>query len=130
MTKPAYFPLIIFAITALLSAVAWRLSDAQGYPLMPMMLALALVAFTTLASFYVTLPVLEKKFTLFMYAVLGGMMAKMFIGIVSVVAVLLLRKDWKIFYVAAYFFSYFLYTFFEVYVLMRNLRPFSEKEVR
>lgn len=65
-----------------------------------------------------------------MNAVLGGMMGKMFIGIISVVAILLLKKEWKVAYVAAYFFSYFLYTFFEVFVLMRNLRPFSENDVK
>lgn len=127
--KIRLFSLFSIGLTALLLAIGYVLAQTQGYAFAAIAPAILLSFITTLISYILTFPTLEKKFIYFLYAVLGSMMGKMFLGICSILIIALYFKEWKMVYVISYFFSYFLYTFFEVYALMRNLRPFSKKEV-
>jgi hypothetical protein len=58
----------------------------------------------------------------FMGAIMVGMLIKMLIGLTSVLIVALSFRPVVREYVAVFFLSYFVFTAFEVYALMRNLR--------
>ena len=126
--KISKFFLLSTLLTLCLTAIALWVQYKWNYPSAPIAFAIGLCYVTTLISYILTFPTLEKKFIYFLYAVLGSMMGRMLIGIITVLLVVVYMKEWKAVYVFSYFFSYFLYTFFEVYGLMLNLRPFSKKE--
>ena len=58
----------------------------------------------------------------FMGAIMVGMLIKMLIGLTSVLIVALSFRPVVREYVTVFFLSYFIFTAFEVYALMRNLR--------
>lgn len=58
----------------------------------------------------------------FMGAIMFGMLIKMALGLSSVLIVALSFREIVKEYVAIFFISYFIFTAFEVYALMRNLR--------
>lgn len=53
---------------------------------------------------------------------------RLLLGIIINVVVILLWKSYAMQFVLAYFFTYFLLTFFEVYLVLSNLRADSEQE--
>lgn len=84
----------------------------------------ALVAYLpTLVAYSLTYTGLRQETKGFIGFLMGGMFLKMLIGIVFVVIVALQFPDVKIPYVVSYILCYFAFTGFEVYALMRKLRP-------
>lgn len=53
---------------------------------------------------------------------------RLLLGIIINVIIILLWKSYALQFVLAYFFTYFLLTFFEVYLVLSNLRANSEPE--
>ena len=89
--------------------------------------AILLSALSSIAAFIIVLRGIEKRIQAFLSYVVGGMMAKMFVGIITITAVVLLWEPLGVAYVLSYFGSYLVFTTFEVYALMRNLRPQFKK---
>ncbi|MEL6628650.1 MAG: hypothetical protein AAFQ83_10920 [Bacteroidota bacterium] len=84
----------------------------------------ALVAFLpTLVAYTLTYTGLRQETKGFIGFLMGGMLLKMLIGIVFVVIVALQFPEVKVEYVVSYMVAYFTFTGFEVYALMRKLRP-------
>ncbi|MCI4670827.1 MAG: hypothetical protein MRZ79_22015 [Bacteroidia bacterium] len=82
-----------------------------------------LVAFLpTIVAYSITYSGLEKETTAFIGRLLGGMLVKMLIGVLSIVLVALQFREIRDEYVVSYMISYFVFTGFEVYGLMRKLR--------
>ncbi|MCE3008823.1 MAG: hypothetical protein LW884_10840 [Bacteroidetes bacterium] len=66
----------------------------------------------------------------FTNAVMGSLMLKMVLSIAFVLFVLLVVGDVnKMAFAASYFSAYLLFTSFEIYALLNNLRPDSKKEL-
>lgn len=125
------FATILTILTIILGGiiVACSTSLFAAYNYKVMLIALLLSYASTLGVFIVSYNVLNKSFKLFMYAILGSMMVKMVLGIFFVIFVGIMYKPHTLAFVGTYFFSYFLFTAFEVWGLLRNLRPFSKKDI-
>ena len=78
-------------------------------------------------AFLITFSGIQKRIRSFMNYVMGGMLAKLFIGIITVSIVAIKAGDYAMLFVLSYFFAYILFTSFEVFALMRNLRPILEE---
>lgn len=83
-----------------------------------------------IVAYLITLRGIEKRVALFMNFLMGGMLAKLFVGIVTVSLVAIKLREFAVPFVLTYFFSYILFTSFEVYALMRNLRPILKERER
>lgn len=87
------------------------------------MFAGILVSFITGAAAYVlSYTGIDKATGQFVTFLMMGMITKMFVGIILVVVMVIQFKPLIKEYVTAYFISYFIFTAFEVYGLMRKLR--------
>lgn len=78
--------------------------------------------FPTFIAYTITLSGLEKDTSGFINRLLGGMLVKMLIGVLFIVLVALQFREVRDEYVVSYMISYFVFTGFEVYGLMRKLR--------
>lgn len=87
-----------------------------------MLVAIAIALITTLVAYFINSPNLLKANVNFISAMLAGMGLKMIIGLISIIIVALKFQPVLIEYVVAYIISYFIFTAFEVYGLMRKLR--------
>lgn len=127
--KASRFFLISVLITAVLGGLAYFVVQAMTPPASfnATFIAILVGFFSTLFAFYISNQVLHKSSKLFFSIIFAAMFGKMLIGIITVLIVAFKFSSVKKEYVFAYFFSYFIYTAFEVTVLLRNLRPISEK---
>lgn len=89
--------------------------------------ALALSGLSTMASYSIVYNGLRIRIQRFMGYIMGGMMMKLAVGILSITIVALKFKESASVYVLTFFGSYIIFTAFEVYTLMRNLRPQNQK---
>lgn len=93
-------------------------------------LAVAIAVFvsygTTLVAYVATFSGLDKKTNTFISYMLTGMVAKMFAGLITIVVVALRFPEVRNEYVAAFMLAYMVFTSFEVYGLIRKLRPHSK----
>lgn len=81
---------------------------------------------TTLVAYVATFSGLDKKTNTFISYLLTGMVAKMFAGLITIVVVALRFPEVRNEYVAAFMLAYMVFTSFEVYGLIRKLRPISK----
>ncbi len=81
---------------------------------------------TTLVAYVATFSGLDKKTNTFISYMLTGMVAKMFAGLITIVVVALRFPEVRNEYVAAFMLAYMVFTSFEVYGLIRKLRPHSK----
>lgn len=81
---------------------------------------------TTLIAYVATFTGLDKKTNTFISYMLTGMVAKMFAGLITIVVVALRFPEVRNEYVAAFMLAYMVFTSFEVYGLIRKLRPHSK----
>lgn len=81
---------------------------------------------TTLIAYVATFSGLDKKTNTFISYMLTGMVAKMFAGLITIVVVALRFPEVRNEYVAAFMLAYMVFTSFEVYGLIRKLRPHSK----
>jgi hypothetical protein len=115
-------------MAALLLAV-WAIS--AGWPVyqFPYFAAgLALGWVPTLITYLLVTPALTSKIHYLLGRLLAGMMGKMLAGIVGIIAVALTANEQLAPFSIAFLISYFIFTGFEVYGLIRKLRPHSGKE--
>lgn len=119
--KISHFIYITIGIAALLIAAANLLSG--NYSMAGMAAAILLTLSVTIIAYILTFKGLDRKdsggFTTFL---MMGMFCKMIVGLVSVLIVALQFKFMLKEYVFSFFISYFIFTGFEVYGLMRKLR--------
>ncbi len=87
-----------------------------------MLLALLLTFVTTTFAYAINSPNLKKGNKNFVAAMVLGMGSKMILGLISIVNVVLQFNEVLKEYVVVYILSYFIFTGFEVYSLMRKLR--------
>jgi hypothetical protein len=116
------FSSLIAVIYALIAWLVTR-SMAPDYSFVSVFIALITSMLTTWVAYAVTYSGLEKNTNQFVALLLTGMLAKMLVGIITILVVSLRFKPVMPEYVVAYFIGYFLFTGFEVYGLIRKLRP-------
>ncbi len=126
------YTMVSIGILALLLAAAYLLRDALLPPgSLPWVVgAMVLSATSGIVAYAIVYTGIEKKITLFTSYVTGSMLLKMMIGIMGVTLVALKFKQYATPFVLGYFFCYFIFTSFEVYWLMRKLRPISKNGSR
>lgn len=81
---------------------------------------------TTIVAYMATFSGLNKKTNTFISYMFTGMIAKMFTGLITIVVVALRFPEVRNEYVVAFMLAYMVFTSFEVYGLIRNLRPHSK----
>lgn len=87
------------------------------------LIAIMLAYIPTMIAYSLTYTGLEKDTTKFVGFLLTGMLAKMLVGIIAIVVVAVSFKVYRNEFVVTYMASYFIFTGFEVYGLIRKLRP-------
>jgi hypothetical protein len=115
-----------FAAAVYYPATTWLKPGALPY----IYVAIALASISSILAFTIVSGGLAKRIEMFTTYIIGSMLAKMMVGILSITIIALKFKDFSTEYVLSYFFCYFIFTGFEVYALMRKLRPISEKGTR
>ena len=122
--KISRFFLIATVILAGLLLLMWSSAAIldMGLNLPAMNIAVGLGYVLALLAYIIVYFGIERGTMQFMTAMVGGMIGKMLLGIVSVLIVALKFRSSVEEYVAAFFISYFVFTSFEVYGLMRKLR--------
>ncbi len=101
---------------------AW-LGDGQPYT------AVGAVFFNLIltgVAYSLTYTGLEKRPTLFMSYLMGAMMIKMLVGILAILIIGIKFREHLATFALSYISSYFAFTGFEVYGLMRKLRALSK----
>lgn len=87
------------------------------------MIAILLAYIPTMIAYSLSYTGLEKDTTKFVGFLLTGMLAKMLVGIIAIVVFAVSFKMYRNEFVVTYMVSYFIFTGFEVYGLIRKLRP-------
>jgi hypothetical protein len=89
-------------------------------------IAILISALSGIVAYAIVKNGIERSIRLFTSYIIGSMLAKFMIGLSSIMVIALKFKGYVTVYVLSYFFCYFIFTSFEVYTLMRNLRPISK----
>lgn len=128
----ARFVQIQLGILAALLAIAWFPATNYLPPDSYTFVAVAMVlsALSGLVAYIIVSNGLDKTIGYFTSYIIGSMLAKLVIGLASVTIVALKFKPFAMVYVLTYFLCYFVFTSFEVYALMRKLRPHSKQGKR
>ncbi|MEM7654580.1 MAG: hypothetical protein AAF399_00515 [Bacteroidota bacterium] len=123
------FLLLVSSIALGLILAAWLLVQGAepAYSFPAILSAILIACVPTLLAYSLTKPVLDKSQKQFMQMLMTGMMAKMFVGLISIVIVGVRFREIRSEYVVTYIIAYFVFTGFEVYGLMRSLRPISKQ---
>lgn len=131
MTKTRFL-LFQVALAVVLAIGSWLLIDGwlPAPALTFVFVALGISAAASIAAFVITYNGIEKAIRSFSTYLIGGMVAKLLIGIFSISIVALRFRDFAEVFVLSYFFFYLVFTSFEVFALMRNLRPNLKKAKR
>jgi hypothetical protein len=104
-----------------LSFLLWKYVPlSASYPAISIAIFISFV--TTLLAYTLTFMGLEKRTGQFATLLISGIGAKMLVGLAAALTVALLFRPVVLEFVIAYFISYFMFTAFEVYGLMRKLR--------
>lgn len=125
--KTVSFIGILTFVTLIIMGIAIWVANTYNFDIRAMLAGTMAVYIPTILAFIATSKGLEKPhlfWTLFMMST--GF--RLFIGLISILIVVFQFGKIRNEYIGAYFFSYFLLTAFEVYALMRNLRPISKKD--
>jgi len=96
-------------------------------------LTLAGVAFSgllTAAAYLMARMGLDKPGAQFLNVLMGAMMLKLLANIAIILVIVLVVKTDLLGLVLTYFFAYFLFTGFEVFALLSNLRPNSDGQAK
>lgn len=79
--------------------------------------------FPTLLAYSITYMGLDKDTSRFVGFLLTGMLGKMLVGVLAIILVALRFREVRNEFVVAYLIGYFVFSAFEVYGLIRKLRP-------
>jgi drug/metabolite transporter (DMT)-like permease len=118
--------IILIAIVALvIMAVGYGAVVGLEWPYQPhaILSAVGVALFPTILAYSLTFQGLDKDTTRFIGFLGVGMLGKMLIGILSILFVAVQFKEVRDEYVVTYIIAYFVFTSFEVYGLIRKLRP-------
>jgi hypothetical protein len=113
-------------VTALgLGASASLVIAGFGWPYskIAVLLAVLVALLPTLLAYTLTWLGLDKNTTHFLGFLAAGMLGKMLVGILSILLVAVQFEAVRDEYVVTYIIAYFVFTSFEVYGLIRKLRP-------
>lgn len=123
--KIPVFLRLVSLIAAVLLLLAWLVvSFAWTQFFFPVIMIAILLAYVpTMIAYSLTYTGLEKDTTKFVGFLLTGMLAKMLVGIIAIVVIAVSYKMYRNEFVVTYMVSYFIFTGFEVYGLIRKLRP-------
>ncbi|WNJ21395.1 hypothetical protein [Pontibacter sp. G13] len=121
--KISRFVPILSIVAAALVGLAFAFVAGTDYSMIAIGLAILVAFVPTIFAYIITYWGLDKDSKRFMGFLLTGMMAKMLVGILSIVLVAIRFSHVRNEYVVAYMVSYFVFTAFEVYGLIRKLRP-------
>lgn len=126
------FFFIQVSITALLLAAAvYPVAGMLAQGALPFLLiAISIGSVSGLLAFYIISTGIRKDIRMFTAYIMGSMLVKLFVGLISITVIALKFSDFSKVYVLTYFLCYFIFTGFEVFALMRNLRPFSDNGQR
>ncbi|MEM6764515.1 MAG: hypothetical protein AAF824_04765 [Bacteroidota bacterium] len=117
------FITIILLLMIILTGMGYLIAQRYGYEPLAAVAAISLSGMLAMLAYTLSYKGLEKKeTTTFVAYLLSGMLAKMLVGILTVVFIALEYKEVVSEYVVSFFLSYFVFTSFEVYGLMRKLR--------
>ncbi|MEO1450068.1 MAG: hypothetical protein AAFV07_11105 [Bacteroidota bacterium] len=123
--KIPVFIRLVSLIAVVLLLLAWVLVTFAWtqffFPVI--MIAILLAYIPTMIAYTLTYTGLEKDTTKFVGFLLTGMLAKMLVGIIAIVVIAVSYKMYRNEFVVTYMVSYFVFTGFEVYGLIRKLRP-------
>jgi hypothetical protein len=124
MKIPQFLTIVPFIALGLMS-LGYLAIAGLGWPYdTKAVLAAVLVALLpTLAAYTLTYQGLDKDTTHFIGYLAAGMLGKMLIGILSILLVAVQFEEVRNEYVVTYILAYFVFTSFEVYGLIRKLRP-------
>lgn len=103
--------------------VAYALIAGLSYSLPAVFAAIGVAFFPTLLAYSITYLGLDKDTSRFVGFLLTGMLGKMLVGILAIIFVALRFRPVRDEFVVAYMVAYFVFTAFEVYGLIRKLRP-------
>ncbi|GAB4410035.1 MAG: hypothetical protein OHK0039_14140 [Bacteroidia bacterium] len=119
------FILLVTAVALLLLLAAWGMQAVLpgSYSLLAMGCAIAIAYVPTLLAYTLSYMGLDKDTSGFVGFLLTGMLSKMLAGLISVLIVALRFRPVRDEYVVVYIIAYFIFTGFEVYGLIRKLRP-------
>ncbi|RMG27859.1 MAG: hypothetical protein D6730_06275 [Bacteroidetes bacterium] len=109
--------LLLLAVLSLLSRY-W----IPQYSLLAMCAATAVSFVSTIFAYSITYMGLRQHTRNFIGFMMAGMLAKMLAGMLSVIIVAIQFRSVRNEYIVMFFISYFIFTGFEVYGLMRKLR--------
>lgn len=124
MTPKQFIPLQILLMAVAVGAAWFPIQSSYGQTgAILVSVAIGLSGISGIIAFLITYSGIKTKIRSFMNYLMGGMLAKLFIGIITVSVVAIKAGPFSMLFVLAYFFAYILFTSFEVFALMRNLRP-------
>lgn len=127
MPIPRFIAIISTVLIVMLLGAWLLLMGIDTYSFGAIIVASLVSFFPTLLAYSITYRTLEKSTKQFMQMLMTGMLAKMFVGVICIVIVAVRFPEIRNEYVVAYMITYFMLTGFEVYGLMRKLRPISNK---
>ena len=124
MKIPQFLTLITFVALGLMAA-GYLVVTGLGWPYSAnaVLIAILVALLPTLAAYTLTYLGLDKDTTHFVGYLAVGMLGKMLIGILSILLVAVQFEAVRDEYVVTYIIAYFVFTSFEVYGLIRKLRP-------
>ncbi|RMG68399.1 MAG: hypothetical protein D6722_11805 [Bacteroidetes bacterium] len=119
------FILVLSVVGLLLAGAAFLTVQylAPAYSLLAVLLATAMAFFPTLLAYSITYMGLDKDTSRFVGFLLTGMLGKMLVGVLAIILVALRFREVRNEFVVAYLIGYFVFSAFEVYGLIRKLRP-------
>jgi hypothetical protein len=124
MTPKQFIPIQLGLILLCAGAAWFPIQSSYGQTASILVsVGIALSGISGIIAFLITFSGVKKRVQAFMNYLMGGMLAKLFIGIITVSVVAIKAGDYAMLFVLSYFFAYILFTAFEVFALMRNLRP-------
>jgi hypothetical protein len=128
MKKSVYYLTVLGFMAALLLVSYWPAENFLKPGTFPFIFtAVAVSGLSAIIAYAILSNGMATRIQLFTAYIMGGMLAKTAVGLLTVFVVALKFKDFALEYVLSYFFCHILFTAFEVYALMRNLRPNSKK---
>jgi F0F1-type ATP synthase assembly protein I len=115
-------------IAALLLAAAYLISRSGAYAFGALAGGLLVGWLPANLAYWAVYARLRDRIPRLMGSIMGSMFGKMILGIAAIVAVAMLARPQLAPFAVSFLVSYFIFTAFEVYGLMTNLRTPSEKK--
>ena len=126
-TQNYYGLLIAIALVVTIALELLSLSEMGKYIYSPIWQIHLATIIITILSHAVTSLGLSSKTELHVYA-MGGTAVRLFLSLIFIFIAVFVLKTEIVVFVLNFFILYLVYTSFEIYILLRNLRPDLKKE--